>query len=74
MERDFKGVFIPQNIWDHPKLSLTDKMVWAIMESVGREDFNVEDTAKRLNTSPEKIVISIDTLFEHRLIKEVRYV
>ena len=73
-EKKFKGIYIPYSIWDHPKLSLQDKLVWALMENEGRENFDIEKAAEKFKTTPEKILNSVDTIFEHRLVKVVRYV
>ena len=70
----FKGIFIPRRIWENDRLTIQDMLVWAIMESQGRENFNIEDTAKKFKTTPEKILLSVERLFELRLVKEVRYV
>ncbi len=35
--RDFKGVFIPKEIWLSPELTPTEKLVWAEINSLDRE-------------------------------------
>ena len=74
IQSKFKGIFIPEHIWNHSHLSNLDKLVWAILESEDRAKFNVEDTAKFLSISPEKVLNSVGRLFELKLLREVRYV
>lgn len=33
LSRDFKGIWIPKEIWLHPNLSLFEKLLWAEIDS-----------------------------------------
>lgn len=37
LPRDFKGIWIPKEIWLHPDLSCTEKCLWAEIDSLDRE-------------------------------------
>ncbi len=75
MERDFKGIWIPKEIWLDSRLSALDKMVFAVIESLIASDgsgcsASNEYLAKFCQCSESKIQKSIKVLKDLGLVRQ----
>jgi hypothetical protein len=67
VSRDFKGLFIPRDIWLHPDLTVLDKCLWAEIDSqfcnkMGGSLFGHSVLAKFLNVTEKQIKDSCQKL------------
>lgn len=77
-KRDFRGLWIPREIWFHPDLSITDKTIWAEIYSLHDRErggcyATNEYLAKFFGCSERNIRISLERLRKHGLLIDVSF-
>lgn len=73
----FKGVWIPAEVWEDENLTWQQKMLWAIVSSLGRASlpcFASNDwLAQRLQSTPGSVAAQLSKLRELGYIKDVKF-
>lgn len=75
--RQFKGVWIPRAIWEHPDLSWMEKCLWAEIDSLGSSErpcfASNEFLAKKLDSTGPSIANMVSRLRKRGLVKDVSF-
>ena len=73
MQRDFKGIWIPKEIWHLKDLNITEKIVLSVVNTLSEQDdgcfANNEYFAKFLNLSKGRVSKIIILLVKKRLLR-----
>lgn len=76
--RDFKGICIPREIWLHPEISITEKALWAEIDSLYSEEHggcyaSNEYFSKIFGTNERNIRRYLENLKKFLLIEQVAF-
>ena len=74
MNRDFKGIWIPREIWFHPKLTVTDKMLFGLLNTLGESSKKnlIFESKKQLDIGKNRTTTSYQNLEKENLIEIIR--